>query len=244
VVRTKPEDDSDRKLLADVERHGWHLVGIDDDDEGPAYVFSVGMFHTLGHPEICMFGLSSTKTMGQIINGIGDLIRSGQSFDDWEESDEVLDGYSCMFRTVAPKLYREFFGYARWFYEGDNFPMLQCVWPDGNHNYPWDAEYGAQTQPVLATKREWPFDEAKNLGVFTTKQVIEEGYPILLVTHDDEGDWQFLCGTTNDTEDARLVCLKEIVENHPSVVELADLPMGWQAQRDAADQPWERSEMD
>ena len=243
MVRTKPEDDYDRKLLADIKSHGWHLIGIDDDDEGPAYVFSVGMFHTLGHPEICMFGLSSTKTMGQIINGIGDLIRSGNSFDDWEESDEVLEGYSCMFRIVAPKLYREFFGYARWFYEGYSFPMLQCIWPDGNHNYPWDAEYNAQTQPVLATKRDWPFDEAKNLAVFTTKPVIEEGHPILLVTHDDEGDWQFLCGTTNDTEDARLVCLKEIVESHPSVVELADLPMGWQAERDAADQPWERSEM-
>ena len=53
MVRTKPEDDYDRKLLADIKSHGWHLIGIDDDDEGPAYVFSVGMFHTLGHPEIC-----------------------------------------------------------------------------------------------------------------------------------------------------------------------------------------------
>ncbi len=244
MVRTTPDDDYDRKLLSDVERHGWHIVGIDDDDEGPAYVFSVGMFHTLGHPEICMFGLSSTKTMGQIINGIGDLIKSGQSFDDWEESDEVLEGYSCMFRTVTPKLYREYFGYARWFYEGDDFPMLQCVWPDGDHNYPWDAEYNAQTQSVMATKRAWPFNEAKNLGVFTTIRVIEDGYPILLVTHDEDGDWQFLCGTTNHSEDARLVCLKDIVEAHPSVAELADLPMGWQAKRDGPDKPWECSESD
>lgn len=100
LFRTKPDDDYDRKLLHDVKEHGWHLVGIDDDEEGPAYVFSVGMFHTLGHPEICMFGLIRTETMGQIINDIGDLIMSGHRFDDWEESDDVLDGYSCMFRTV------------------------------------------------------------------------------------------------------------------------------------------------
>lgn len=112
MVRTTPDDDYDRKLLADVASHGWHLVGIDDDPEGPGYVFSVGMFHTLGHPEICIFGLSNTKTMGQIINGVGDLIRSGQSFDDWKESQEVLAGYSCMFRHVDPTLYREYFGYA------------------------------------------------------------------------------------------------------------------------------------
>ena len=30
MVRTAPDDDSDRKLLADVESHGWHLVGIND----------------------------------------------------------------------------------------------------------------------------------------------------------------------------------------------------------------------
>jgi hypothetical protein len=65
--------------------------------------------------------------------------------------------------------------------------------------------------------------------VFTTKQVIEDGYPILLVTHDEDGDWQFRCGTTNGSEDARLVCLQEIVESHPSVAELVDLPMRWQA---------------
>jgi hypothetical protein len=155
----------------------------------------------------------------------------------------VLNDFDCRSLPSVFIRNREFFGYARWFYEGDSFPMLQCVWPDGNHNYPWDAEYGAQTQPVLATKSEWSFDEAKNLGVFTTKPVIEQGHSILLVTHDDQGDWQFLCGTTNDTKDARLVCLKEIVENHPSVIELADLPTGWQAQRNAADQPWERSEL-
>ena len=161
MVRTTPEDDYDRKLLHDVKEHGWHLVGIDDEDEGPAYVFSVGIFHTLGHPEICMFGLSSTQTMGQIINGIGDLIKSGQSFDDWEASDEVLEDYSCMFRTVDPKLYREYFGYARWFYEGDDFPMLQCVWPDGDHNYPWDADYNAQSQPVMATEESLALQRGK-----------------------------------------------------------------------------------
>jgi len=61
-------------------------------------------------------------------------------------------------------------------------------------------------------------------------------------TPDDDGDWQFLCGTTNNTEDGRLVCLKGIVEEHPSVAELADLPTGWRPARDAPDHPWQRSE--
>lgn len=246
MVRTTPDDDFDRKLLADVASHGWHLVGIDDDPEGPGYVFSVGMFHTLGHPEICMFGLSSTKTMGQIINGIGDLIRSGQSFDDWKESQDVLAGYLCMFRHVDPTSYREYFGYALWFYEGPEFPMLQCVWPDKQHRYPWDSNFDSrmvQPQPVLAQKKSaWPFIDAKNLGVFTTSRVLDDGYPVLLVTHDEDGDWQFLCNTTNESDDGRLVTLQQIVENHLSVIELADLPMGWRAIREAPGQPWKRME--
>ena len=243
MVRTKPEDDSDRKLLADIENFGWHLVGIEDDPDGPGYVFSVGIYHTLGQPEVCIFGLSSTSTMGQIINHIGDLMRDGKRFDDWHESDEVLDGFSCMFRRVDKSLYREDFGYARWFYEGDDFPMLQCIWPDRNHRYPWDREYDAQmvaSQPVLAQKDAWPFQEGKNRAVFTTRFVIEEGHPILLVSHDKDDDWQFLCGTTNDTADGRLVCLGSIVETHPSVVELADLPAGWQASRNTPGEPWRR----
>ena len=243
MVRTTPDDDHDRKLLADVEGHGWHLVGIDDDPDGPAYVFSVGISHTLQQPEICMFGLSSTKTMGQIINGIGDLMKSGETFDDWHESDDVLDGHSCIFRAVDPNLYREYFGYALWFCEGPHFPMLQCVWPDKNHCYPWDSEFNAQlvqSQPVLALKTAWPFLAAKNSTAITTARILDSGFPVLLVSHDVEGEWQFLCGTTNKTEDGRVASMQYFVENHPSVIELADLPMGWQAVRDGPDQPWKR----
>ena len=244
MVRTEPEDDYDRKLLHDVQEHGWHLIGIDDEDSSPAYVFSIGMFHTLGHPEICMFGLSQTATMGQIINGIGDLVRDGQHFKDGDESGDVLDGFQCAFRSVDPQVYQEFFGYARWFYEGDDFPMLQCVWPDREHRYPWDAEYEAQSQPVMATHRAWPFCESKSLGVYATKYVVEDGHEVLRVSHDVDGDWQFLCGKTTDSADARLVCLEEIVERHPSVLPLADLPIGWHAEREAADQPWVRGKND
>ena len=55
-----------------------------------------------------------------------------------------------------------------------------------------------------------------------------------------DGDRQFLCGTTNSSEECRLVCLHEVVESHPAVSELADLPMGRSAIRDAPDQPWQR----
>ena len=118
MVRTRPDDESDRRLLDDIAQHGWHLVGFENNPSGPAYVFSVGIFQTLAMPELCIFGLSSTQAMGQILNLIGEEMRSGKEFEDWNESDDLLDGYSCIFRQVPPSFYQEYFGYALWFYEG------------------------------------------------------------------------------------------------------------------------------
>lgn len=64
--------------------------------------------------------------------------------------------------------------------------------------------------------REWKFVDPPNVATFTTRKVLE-GHPILLVTHDfDDGAWQFLCGTTNDDADGRVVGLGEIVDEGPS----------------------------
>ena len=43
-------------------------------------------------------------------------------------------------------------GYARWFYEGDDFPVVQCIWPDKQQNYPWQSKFKAKwawSQPFL-----------------------------------------------------------------------------------------------
>jgi hypothetical protein len=243
MVRTSWQDDDERRVIEDVRQYGWHIVGVEEDQEGPAFAYSIGIYHTLKQPEIIVFGLSDIKLMWQIINGIGDDMRKGKTFEDWKEYDEILEGYSCMFRQVDQGFYREYVGYANRFYRPDEFPVLQCVWPDGLGRYPWHPEFPAALharQPVLAQQGDWRFHEGKNRAAITTKYVFDGTHPILLVSHDEEGDWQFLCGTTNLPEDGRIVCLATVVERHPAVVELADLPVGWQAARDGVDQSWRR----
>jgi hypothetical protein len=91
------------------------------------------------------------------------------------------------------------------------------------------------------TERDWPFDDPPNTASYTTANVLERGFPILLVTHDaDDGAWQFLCGETNKTEDGRLIGLDCALTLDPSVGELADLPLGWRAWRDSPTDPWQR----
>jgi len=66
----------------------------------------------------------------------------------------------------------------------------------------------------------------------------------LLVTHDadEPRGWQFLNGhgDTDDHKSGIPVHVEHVIERDPSVVELADLPEGWQARRTTADEPWTR----
>jgi len=159
----------------------------------------------------------------------------------------VLEDSKVIFRTVETKFYRDYLGYDRWFYQGDQFPVVQCVWPDSKHRYPWHPEV-SQTivalQPVLSDDKSWQFQAGKNRATFTTKPVLRDGHPVLLVVHDEEGDWQFLCGTTNQQEDAQIVGLGTIVRLDPTLAELAELPVGWQASRDAVGTEWSKESME
>lgn len=86
----------------------------------------------------------------------------------------------------------------------------------------------------------WPFADPPNVITFTLRSVIE-GAPILLVCHDvDDGGWQFLTGESIDMANALLVTLHSIVNRDASIAELADLPIGWQAEREHKAAPWKR----
>jgi hypothetical protein len=84
------------------------------------------------------------------------------------------------------------------------------------------------------------FSDDPRLGVITTAPVLA-GAPILMVSHDaDDGGWQFLCGTTTDPTDGRIVHLEDIVAMDATVTQLADLPLGWVAFRKSAGGEWTR----
>jgi hypothetical protein len=88
---------------------------------------------------------------------------------------------------------------------------------------------------------DWPFSDPQNVAVFTTGKVIFENHPILYVVHDEEdGAWQFHTGEDVNIEDAKIVALSEIAKRDPSILELADLPIGWGAVRTSQDDEWQR----
>lgn len=237
-----PADDGDRKLLEDVRTQGRHIVLIEADDEGPAFGFTVGLHRTYGHPEVILFGLR-IQVIHALLDHIGDRVAAGSRFDAWHEADELLEGRKVIFAPAEPRHYREYLGYACWFHQGTNFPVLQCLWPDAADLFPWNSDFSPQLvprQPLLSDDRSWTFPAGKNRAVITTLPVMEANHPILLVVHDAENDFHFLCGTTSRSEDLRLAGLGDIVELDPTVLELGELPAGWMARRTAVGAPWTR----
>jgi hypothetical protein len=90
-------------------------------------------------------------------------------------------------------------------------------------------------------KTDWPFDQPRNCATFTMRQVLDGLEPILLVTPDaDDHAWQFIGRTGACEEDCRIVALAAIVALDPTVLQVADLPPGWQAIRRGPGDPWER----
>ncbi len=78
-----------------------------------------------------------------------------------------------------------------------------------------------------------------NIYVFTTKYVLEKKSPILFVSHEENGDWQFLGPESNLKEDAaRIVSLSEILDVDPSLNEILNLPFGKEIKRDKIGSEW------
>ena len=90
----------------------------------------------------------------------------------------------------------------------------------------------------------WPFADPPNVATITIRSIVDGSHPILFVSHDaDDGCWQFLDGAeAHDLRHAMVLGLNEIVALDSSVLELADLPLGWCAWRVGPLRPWERSE--
>ena len=88
---------------------------------------------------------------------------------------------------------------------------------------------------------DWPFDQAPNVAAVTTRQVLEQRFPILCVTHySDDHSRAFVGGTIDIVADGRFIGMSEALEIDPTLRALADLPPGWTARRERVGSKWER----
>lgn len=250
-------DERERKLLTDVQGHGWAVMGITQYGDLPGWAFTVGLWHTFRAPEVAMFGLD-VHDMQLWLNEIGDQVAAGNPPQPGERRSGVLDGHSLEWRPVDPSWYPELFGWALWF-TAPPLPVVQAIWPDRDGLYPWEPGAGercVRDQPVcwhpigeqpsgpwrlqaVHAAYEWP--EPAELRCFTTVRFVEGRSEILGVVRDTDGEWQFLDGEEADRADLITVThAAHVIDRDPSIVECRDLPIGWEAWRDAVGEPWLR----
>jgi hypothetical protein len=88
-------------------------------------------------------------------------------------------------------------------------------------------------------------DRKRVFGARACAHVLEQGRPILLLSRETDGEVLAVCGGEDDTpESTRSIPLDRLLNLDGSLADLADMPDGWAAFREAPDQEWARSKAD
>ncbi|MFF2660539.1 DUF4262 domain-containing protein [Kitasatospora sp. NPDC058032] len=139
-----------KRAAGDVLTHGHHVVGVGGGGSVPDWAFTVGRWHTDRLPELAMFGLDAYGQMNWLNEAVARL-REGASAEPDSLLTGVIDGYPLLVRPVDAGWLRPLLGTAVGFYRRAAVPVLQLLWPDRNHRWPWDPEAspGCRAQPRL-----------------------------------------------------------------------------------------------
>jgi hypothetical protein len=247
-------DAAERKLVADVRRHGWAVVRIAAEFARPGWAFTVGLWHTFRSPEVAMFGLSDAD-MPHWLNAVGEEARAGRPPRPRERRAGILERAPVTWVPVHDSWYPELFGWMLWFFREPPLPVVQLVWPDREGRFPWDEGSGAACRrdqpsawlplaehPLGLWRRgpaglDWPFPIPETAMVGVAPAVPERGAPVLAVLHQSGGEWRFLDDPAGAVVPAHL---GHVVRAAPELVACANLPAGWGAWRDGPDAPWRR----
>ncbi len=74
--------------------------------------------------------------------------------------------------------------------------------------------------------KKFPFSDAPNTMCFTCSHVLNDKEPVLYISHDEDGCWQFLCGRNHTDDEARIVSLADMIKVDKSVANFVDLKRG------------------
>lgn len=252
-----PEDE---RTIGHIEEFGCSVVNVAPTNYGLGWSYTIGIFDTCGKPEIITVGLPP-ETAHFALNEAAKLMRARTDLRKRRHRD-LVGRVECEFRSVDPKWIAQLMNWAIWYYDGTDFPVLQAVYPDLENRFPEDKEFDKSfEQPLMQptapmTKVEsgfwastdpksclfnWKFPDSPHTGVYLSQTVHNGTEPVTYVSHDaEDGAWQFLGDSMADKGGPSLTCFHHPIDRDPSLAELADLPIGWYAQRSKVGQPWVR----
>jgi hypothetical protein len=251
--------EEDERTISHVEEFGCSVVNVKRTTYGLGWSYTLGVFDTSGRPDIITVGLLP-DTAQFALNEAAKLLRAGVDLTKGRHRD-LIGEVDCEFRPVDPKWVEHLMGWALWYYDGDDFPVIQAVYPDLQNRFPEDEGFdNSFEQPLMQpnaamTRTEndfwastdpesslfnWKFPDDPHTRVFLSETVHKGTEPITFVSHDSDGEWQFLGDTMRDGGGPVISCFHHPIDRDRSLAELADLPLGWYAERDRDGEPWTR----
>lgn len=252
--------EEDQRTIGHIEEFGCSVVNVERTAYGFGWAYTIGLFDTCAKPELVTVGLLP-ETAHAALNQAAKLMRSGVDVTAGRHRD-IVGEVECEFRPVDPKWIPQLMGWAIWYYHGINFPVLQIVYPDFENRFPEDTKFDKRferpsMQPGVPMTRvesdfwastdpksslyAWKFPDPPHTGVFLSRAVHDGTEPVTYVSHDaSDGAWQFLGDSMADGGGPVLVCFHHPVDSDAGLTELADLPLGWYAERSKVGEPWVR----
>jgi hypothetical protein len=252
--------EADERTITHVEEFGCSVVNVARTDHGLGWSYTIGVFDTCGQPDLITVGLPP-ETAHFALNKAAGLLREGVDLAKGRHHD-LVGNVDCEFRRVDPKWIAHLMNWAVWYYDGTGFPVLQAVYPDLENRFPEEHGFNKAfeqplMQPGAAMTRieedfwasadprsslfKWKFTDSPHAQAFLSEKVHIGIEPVTFVSHDaDDGAWQFLGDSMSDGGSPILTCLHHPIDRDPSLAELADLPLGWYAERGKVGEPWSR----
>jgi Domain of unknown function (DUF4262) len=148
-------DQEDARLAQLIRAHRFAVqyVGEGDEDDEPAFGYTIGLFG-LGHPELVVVGLGSDRTHG-LLDGLGRLVAGGR---------DLVAGEELSWAGVGPVVVEELpnpgdvvLGANRYYRRPAevSVPAYQLTWAHADGSFPWDDGYpcGPECQPRPGTWR-------------------------------------------------------------------------------------------
>jgi Domain of unknown function (DUF4262) len=225
---------------------GWAVVAI--SGETP-YAFTVGLWHSYELPELAMFGLREPDMQIWLNNCVRLLCERPVRMPDAEPFDGVLDRFPVQLREIDRSWHSALFSPMCGYYGTVEVPVRQLVWPDRDGRWPWDEAATAtcrERQPqawvpvdqhaegpwrlVGELSATWPFQHLEpETTVMASPEVVAGTLPIVAVTHDADGAWDFLDERGYVDDATGWVYFGELYKSQPWLARFADLAPDTQA---------------
>lgn len=248
------------ETLNKIEQFGWQTWSVGTNDPVASnFFYTVGVYDTLGLPELFTVGLP-IEVGGSTLNYAVRQMREGKDLTQGRIRDVLGGDIEVEFQAIDPRWLHRVMLRTHWYYEGQDVPALQLIYPDLENRFQWDDCFSdVFAQPMLAPgypmqdlekefwdshdmsfdKAAWRFSDPPHTKIMAAEAVENGSEPITYVAHCEDGTWM-ICGPRMTESRPVTSRLRRIVASDKSIEALSDLPLGWTAVRDSPKEPWER----